>query len=103
MNPFKSVLIRVRLSCGGRTRTCDLQVMSLASYQLLHSAIYDQYFRYFSIPFRIASAKVLIFFDMCKCLYLEMVALIEFNTFCLASWEIMTTFAHIYLNVQIKE
>ena len=26
-------------SCGGRTRTCDLQVMSLASYQLLHSAI----------------------------------------------------------------
>lgn len=26
--------------CGGRTRTCDLQVMSLASYQLLHSAIY---------------------------------------------------------------
>ena len=25
--------------CGGRTRTCDLQVMSLASYQLLHSAI----------------------------------------------------------------
>ena len=27
------------LSCGGRTRTCDLQVMSLASYQLLHSAI----------------------------------------------------------------
>lgn len=24
--------------CGGRTRTCDLQVMSLASYQLLHSA-----------------------------------------------------------------
>ena len=26
-------------SCGGRTRTCDLQVMSLASYQLLHTAI----------------------------------------------------------------
>ncbi len=25
--------------CGGRTRTCDLQVMSLASYQLLHSAM----------------------------------------------------------------
>ena len=25
--------------CGGRTRTCDLQVMSLASYQLLHTAI----------------------------------------------------------------
>ena len=31
---------RLRLdSCGGRTRTCDLQVMSLASYQLLHSAV----------------------------------------------------------------
>ena len=28
-----------RYSCGGRTRTCDLQVMSLASYQLLHSAM----------------------------------------------------------------
>ena len=27
------------ISCGGRTRTCDLQVMSLASYQLLHTAI----------------------------------------------------------------
>ena len=26
--------------CGGRTRTCDLQVMSLASYQLLHSAMF---------------------------------------------------------------
>ena len=29
----------VLCSCGGRTRTCDLQVMSLASYQLLHSAM----------------------------------------------------------------
>ena len=29
------------ISCGGRTRTCDLQVMSLASYQLLHSAIFN--------------------------------------------------------------
>ena len=29
----------VVISCGGKTRTCDLQVMSLASYQLLHSAI----------------------------------------------------------------
>ena len=28
-------------SCGGRTRTCDLQVMSLASYQLLHSAMFN--------------------------------------------------------------
>ena len=25
--------------CGGRTRTCDLQVMSLARYQLQHSAM----------------------------------------------------------------
>ncbi len=30
-------------SCGGRIRTCDLQVMSLASYQLLHSAILNLY------------------------------------------------------------
>ena len=27
-------------SCGGRIRTYDLQVMSLASYQLLHSAMF---------------------------------------------------------------
>ena len=40
--------------CGGKTRTCDLQVMSLASYQLLHTAI-------LSTHFRIASAKVLLF------------------------------------------
>ena len=29
------------ISCGGRIRTCDLQVMSLASYQLLHSAMFN--------------------------------------------------------------
>ena len=29
----------VAFCCGGPTRTGDLQVMSLASYQLLHSAI----------------------------------------------------------------
>jgi hypothetical protein len=28
-----------RLTSGDRTRTCDLEVMSLASYQLLHPAI----------------------------------------------------------------
>ena len=28
-------------SCGGPTRTDDLQVMSLASYQLLHSAMFN--------------------------------------------------------------
>ncbi len=33
-------LTHLSLGCGGRTRTCDLQVMSLASYQLLHPAIY---------------------------------------------------------------
>ena len=32
-------LIAFVLSCGGPTRTNDLQVMSLASYQLLHTAI----------------------------------------------------------------
>ena len=35
---LKTSLLR-HLSCGGRIRTCDLQVMSLASYQLLHSAM----------------------------------------------------------------
>ncbi len=44
------------LSCGGRTRTCDLQVMSLASYQLLHSAMY----------FCFAGAKVGVFFELTK-------------------------------------
>ena len=38
----------VFISCGGRTRTCDLQVMSLASYQLLHSAILTMFQKYFS-------------------------------------------------------
>lgn len=46
-NAHKRIMVEVPLykgisticSCGGRTRTCDLQVMSLASYQLLHSAI----------------------------------------------------------------
>ena len=35
----KPDISRASLCCGGRTRTCDLQVMSLASYQLLHSAM----------------------------------------------------------------
>ena len=45
----KVVAHGIRLnSCGGKTRTCDLQVMSLASYQLLHSAILplSQFLRY---------------------------------------------------------
>ena len=41
------------LSCGGPTRTGDLQVMSLASYQLLHPAMFSwfrvQRYRQFSI------------------------------------------------------
>ena len=41
----KEVIISLpSFSCGGRTRTCDLQVMSLASYQLLHTAIYQTIF-----------------------------------------------------------
>ena len=41
----KVVAHGIRLnSCGGRTRTCDLQVMSLASYQLLHSAMLNASF-----------------------------------------------------------
>ena len=36
----KSERLRTSESCGGRIRTCDLQVMSLASYQLLHSAMF---------------------------------------------------------------
>ena len=65
------------MCCGGRTRTCDLQVMSLASYQLLHSAICH------STRFRIASAKVQLFSDMTKYLRGKMRCLIDFNTFCL--------------------
>ena len=48
-------------SCGDRTRTCDLWVMSPTSYQLLHSAISEckgmqfiyktKYFTLFSNPF----------------------------------------------------
>ena len=48
-----------RYSCGGRTRTCDLQVMSLASYQLLHSAMFNSFSCF-------ASAKVLLISDMAK-------------------------------------
>ncbi len=44
------------VSCGGPTRTNDLQVMSLASYQLLHSAIL----------FLFASAKVILFVSRSK-------------------------------------
>ena len=51
---------RASESCGGRTRTCDLQVMSLASYQLLHSAMY------YRALFLNAGAKVLLFCDMTK-------------------------------------
>ena len=46
-------------SCGGPTRTGDLQVMSLASYQLLHSAMF---------LFSFAGAKVRISAQFSKCL-----------------------------------
>lgn len=35
-----SMLRQPQIRCGSRTRTCDLLVMSQASYQLLYSAIY---------------------------------------------------------------
>ena len=47
------------LSCGGSTRTSDLQVMSLASYQLLHSAMLFERFRQAILSF--AGAKVRLF------------------------------------------
>ena len=57
----KVVAHGIRLnSCGGRTRTCDLQVMSLASYQLLHSAMLG------NIDFLIACAKVQLLFELNK-------------------------------------
>ena len=46
-----------RYSCGGRIRTCDLQVMSLASYQLLHSAMFSPIFLWL-VSFFFATAKV---------------------------------------------
>ena len=59
--PLKVVfLLSAVFGCGGRTRTCDLQVMSLASYQLLHSAM---------LFFLIAGAKVRLFFVICKFLH----------------------------------
>ncbi len=36
---YQKVIRSILFSCGGSTRTNDLQVMSLASYQLLHSAM----------------------------------------------------------------
>ena len=36
------ICVHPLVSCGGSTRTNDLQVMSLASYQLLHSAIFSR-------------------------------------------------------------
>ena len=51
---------RLLQSCGGRIRTCDLQVMSLASYQLLHSAML------FSGLFLKSGAKVRLFFEIAK-------------------------------------
>ena len=49
-----------RCSCGGRIRTCDLQVMSLASYQLLHSAMFNLCF------LSISELRVQRYFDFLK-------------------------------------
>ena len=50
------------LSCGGPTRTGDLQVMSLASYQLLHPAMFSwfrvQRYRQFSIHASFCTKKI---------------------------------------------
>ena len=37
-NPYKHLIHRGLISCGDKTRTCDLRVMSPTSYQLLHPA-----------------------------------------------------------------
>ena len=62
---------RLLQSCGGRIRTCDLQVMSLASYQLLHSAMFFSGCKISSKPdfagdFLKSAAKVHFFFEMAK-------------------------------------
>ncbi len=56
--------LRFFLCCGGRIRTCDLQVMSLASYQLLHSAMLT--FTAIQDVSRFAAAKVRRFFELTK-------------------------------------
>ena len=56
------------LSCGGKTRTCDLQVMSLASYQLLHSAIYTTNKPKTGVFSCFAGAKVRLFSEPAKLL-----------------------------------
>ena len=53
--------------CGGSTRTNDLKVMSLASYQLLHSAMFQLCFAYLrSIALLFSGAKVGLLFSLCK-------------------------------------
>ena len=47
------------LGCGGPTRTGDLQVMSLASYQLLHSAMLYFLCNRFYFPFAIAKLRTI--------------------------------------------
>ena len=49
--------------CGGPTRTGDLQVMSLASYQLLHSAMFV--YRAFGL-FPVCECKVTAFLAVCQ-------------------------------------
>ena len=83
------------LSCGGRIRTCDLQVMSLASYQLLHSAI-----------FFLAAAKVRLFFELRKYLCYFFVILLFCELFLVDFLHIskeMCTFAHSNARVQFSK
>ncbi len=56
--------------CGGPTRTGDLQVMSLASYQLLHPAmcVLNEIHKQKSLCFSFASTKVVLFFYLAKVL-----------------------------------
>ena len=88
-------------SCGGRIRTCDLQVMSLASYQLLHSAML------FSLDFpglfSKSAAKVRIISGIHKylCCFFEKTLFLQlFTAFFLLNSKKNPTFAHCNCYVQ---
>ena len=88
-------------SCGGRIRTCDLQVMSLASYQLLHSAMLI--LPDFAGDFFKSAAKVQLFFELHKYLSLffgKSTFLELFPTFFLLNSKKKPNFAHCNCNVQ---
>ena len=73
-NEINDWIISVYLvfSCGDPTRTDDLQVMSLASYQLLHSAMFK------SVCFLFASAKLWLYFESAKCSHKKNSKIISF-------------------------